>query len=82
MHKPKRGPGRSWIYPRSVDDLQECDLKMMEEYIGIRWQTIAVYLATRPILNKCRQGKQKRGAVPRLWWSEQPMYLDVKDTFG
>jgi hypothetical protein len=46
MHKPKRGPGRTWIYPRSVDVLQECGPKTMEEYIGIRWQTIAVYMAT------------------------------------
>jgi hypothetical protein len=35
MHKPKPGPGRTWIYPRSMDVLQECGLKTMEEYIGI-----------------------------------------------
>jgi hypothetical protein len=80
--KPKWGPGRTWIYPQSVDVLQECGLKTMEEYIGIRQQKIAVYVATRPILIKCRQGKQKRGAVPRLWWWELPMDLDVKNTFG
>jgi hypothetical protein len=82
MHEPKQGPGRTWVYPRSVDVLQECGLKTKEEYIGIRRQTIKVYVTTRPILNKCRQGKQKRGAVPRLWWWEQPMDLDVEDTFG
>jgi hypothetical protein len=68
MHKPKRGPGMTWVYPRSVDVFQECGLKTIEEYIGIRWQMIAVDVATHPILNKCRQGKQKRGAVPCLWW--------------
>jgi hypothetical protein len=57
MHKPKRGLGRTWIYPHLVGVLQECGLKTMEEYIGIRWQTIAVYVATRPILTKCRQGE-------------------------
>jgi hypothetical protein len=82
MHKPKWGPRRVWIYPRLVDVLQECGMKTMEEYIGIRWQMIAVNLAICPILNKCRQGKQKRGAVPRLWWWEQPMDLDVNNTFG
>jgi hypothetical protein len=82
MHKLKRGPGRTWIYPRSVDVLQECNLNTIEEYISIRRQMIAVFVATCPILNKCRQVKQKRGAVPRLWWWEQPMDLDVKDTFG
>jgi hypothetical protein len=82
MHKPKRGPGRTWIYPQSVDVLQECSLKTMEEYIGIRQQMTVVYVATRLILNKCRQGKQKRGAVPCLWWWEQPMDLDIKNRFG
>ena len=82
MHKPKRGLGRTWIYPRSVDVLQECGLKTIEKYIGIRWQTIAVYVVTRPILKECRQGERKRGAVPRLWWWEQPMDLDVEGTFG
>jgi hypothetical protein len=82
MHKQKRGPGRTWIYPRLVNVLQECGLKTMEEYIGIRRQTIAVYVATHPILNECRQGEQKRGAVLHLWWWEQPMNMDVKDTFG
>ncbi len=81
MHKPKQGPGRTWIYPRSVDVLQECGLKTIEEYIFIRWQMIVVYVATRPIVNKCSQGEQKRGAVPRLWWWEQPMDLDIEDTF-
>jgi hypothetical protein len=65
-----------------VDVLQECGLKTIEEYIGIRQQMIVVYVAARLILNECRQGKQKRGAVPRLWWWEQPMDLDVEDTFG
>jgi hypothetical protein len=82
MHKPKQGPGRTWIYPRSVDVFQECGLKTMEEYIGIRQQMIAVYVATRLILNECRQGERKRGAVPNLWWWEQPMDLDAKNTFG
>jgi hypothetical protein len=82
MHKPKRGSGRTWIYPWSVDVLQECGLKTMEEYITIIWQTIAVYVVTHSTLNKCRKGQQKRGAVSCLWWWEQPMDLDVVDTFG
>jgi hypothetical protein len=54
----------------------------MEEYIGIRQKTIAVYVATCWILTKCRQSEQKRGVVPRLWWWEQPMDLDIENTFG
>jgi hypothetical protein len=36
MHKQKQGPGRIWIYPRPVDVLQECGMKTIEEYKGIR----------------------------------------------
>ncbi len=62
--------------------MKECGLKTMEEYILICRQTIAVYVATRPILYECRQGKRKRGAIPRRWWWEQPMDLDVHDAIG
>jgi hypothetical protein len=62
MHKPKRGPGRTWIFPQSVDVFQECGLKTMEEYIAIRRQTIAVYVATHPILNKMQTGQEKEGS--------------------
>jgi hypothetical protein len=67
-HKPRRGPGHGWIYPKSKDVLEECGMSTLEEYITICRQTIAVYVATRPILTECRQGKRKRGAVPHRWW--------------
>jgi hypothetical protein len=75
-HKPKRGPGNVWIYPRSEDVLKECGMKTMEEYIAIRRQTIATYVATCPIFTECRRGERKRGAVPHQWWWELPMDLD------
>jgi len=46
-------------------------MKTMEEYIAIRRQTVATYVATRPILAECQRGERKRGAV----W-ELPMDLD------
>ncbi len=78
-NRPMRGPNREWIYPRSEDVLKECGMKTMEEYILACRQMITVYLATRPILDKCRRGKRKRGAIPRRWWWEQPMDLDIHD---
>ena len=53
-----------WIYPKSEDVLEECGLRTVAEYIETRRQTIAMYVATRPILDECRQGEWKRGAVP------------------
>ena len=77
-HKPRRGPVNRWIYPKSKDVLEECGMSTLEEY----QQTIAVYVATRPILIECRQGERKRGAVPHRWWWEQQMDLDVSDAIG
>ncbi len=63
-HKPRKGPGNTWSYPKSKDVLEECGMSTMEEYIAVQGQTIAVYVVTRPILHECRQGERKRGAVP------------------
>jgi len=81
-HKPRRGPGNRWIYLKSTDVLEECGMSTLEEYITVRRQMIAVYVATRPILMECRQGERKRGAVPHRWWWEQQMDLDVSDAIG
>jgi hypothetical protein len=77
-NKPKRSPWNEWVYPRLEDVLKECGT-MIEEYIQILRQMIAVYVATRPIFDKCRQGERKREAVPHRWWWDQPMDLDVPD---
>jgi hypothetical protein len=81
-HKPRRGLGNRWIYPKSTDVLEECGMSTLEEYITVRQQTIAVYVATGPILVECRQGERKRGAVPHRWWWEQQMDLNVSDAIG
>jgi hypothetical protein len=78
-HKPRQGPRKEWVYLKSEDVLKECRMKTIAEYIQIRRQTIAVYVATRPILQECRQGEQQRGVVPHRWWWEQPMDLDIPD---
>ncbi len=72
IHKPKWGPRREWIYPQSEDVLQECKMKTMEEYIQVHWQMIVVYIATRLILDKFRQGEQRRGAVPAVGGGNSP----------
>jgi hypothetical protein len=81
-HKLRRGPRHSWIYPKLKDVLEECGMSTLVEYITVCWQTIMVYVATRPVLTECRQGEQKRGAVPHRWWWEQQMDLDVNNAIG
>jgi len=79
VHRPKKGAHGLWQYPKSADVLEECGMHSIAEYIQIRRQTIAVYVANRPILETCRQGNRQRGSMPRQWWWEQPMELDGID---
>jgi len=68
--------------PKSEDVLEECGLRTIGEYINLCRQTIAVYVATCPILDDCMQGERKRGAIPRRRWWEQKMDLDAADATG
>ena len=36
-HKPRRGPVNRWIYPKSKDVLEECEMSTLEEYIRAGW---------------------------------------------
>ena len=54
-HTPRRHRGSTWHYPPIADTLQIAKLYPMEEYIRQRQDTLAVYLATRPILTLCHQ---------------------------
>ncbi len=78
-HKPRRGPGQAWIYPRSTDVLNECGMGTIAHYIGIRRNTILKYLVNCPIYEACKAGERKRGSAPRQWWWEQPMNLNDED---
>jgi hypothetical protein len=53
VHRPTKGVHGLWQYPKSVDVLKECGMRPIAEYILVRRQTIAVYVADRPILEAC-----------------------------
>jgi hypothetical protein len=52
---------------------------MVQHYIDVQCTTIAAYIATRPILEECQWGERRRGSMPRQWWWELVMDLDVGD---
>jgi hypothetical protein len=81
-HRPVQGTNGVWIYPSSKDVLKECGLHTIEEYICKRWDTIAIYVATQPILEACQLGEWQRGSMPRKWWWEQPMMFGNKAATG
>ena len=76
-HKPRKGLFGNWIYPSTKDVLEECGLHSMKEYITTRRATIAMYVVNRPIFRECQEGERRRGSMPRRWWWEQELGLDV-----
>jgi hypothetical protein len=81
-HLPKKGANREWVYLKTVDILEECGMVTVAAYIQSCCQTIAMYMATRPVFEACMKGKRRQGLMPRQWWWEQPMCLDAIDATG
>ena len=77
VHKPRKGLFGNWIYPSTKDVLKECGLHSVKEYINTRRATIAMYVVNRPIFRECQEGERRRGSMPRRWWWEQELGLDV-----
>ena len=58
-HQPRRGANNVWVYPKSADVLEECRTNTISKYIEAHRQTIATYVATRPIFTACVEGKRR-----------------------
>ncbi len=78
VHKPRRGADRIWSYPPSADVLEEVGLRPMEEYIRRRHNTIAKWIATRPVFWTCWEGERLPGAPRHQFWWEQEFDLDLE----
>jgi hypothetical protein len=74
--QPARNPDGTWTYPSSKDVLKAVGLKTIDEYIGVRRETIARFIVDRPIFALCREGGRRRGSATRTFWWEQPLTLD------
>jgi hypothetical protein len=58
-HQPKRGANGVWVYPKTADVLEECGMTTITVYTQSHRQTIAMYVAMRPIFKACLQGKRR-----------------------
>jgi hypothetical protein len=81
-HQPKRGANGVWVYPKTVDVMEEWGMAIIAVYIQSCRQMIAMYVATSPIFTACLEGKWRQGLMPRQWWWEQPMCLDAINATG
>ena len=57
--------------------MAEAGLQEVENYVSRRQNTVAKYIATRPIMELCLSGKQRTGPrVAMLWWEQEDMDLE------
>ena len=82
VNTPQQKSDRTWEYPDGDAVLEEVGLRSIESYIEKRWNTIAEFVATRPILEFCRGAGRKRGSQPHCLWWEHPMDLDAEEADG
>ena len=67
--KPQNGRDGRWFYPPTEDAMAEAGLQEVETYVSCRQNTVAQYIATRPITDLCMVAKQSPGQrVEMRWW--------------
>ena len=70
---PKHQQGGTWVYPPIGAALAMVGLDDIRVYITLLQNTVAHYIATRPIMDFCMAAEQKPGlCLSRLWW-DQPL---------
>ena len=75
--QPRHGRDREWYYPALARALKEAGIVRIRTSILRRQNTVAQFIATRPILDLCEKAKIHPGArVPRRWWEQ--MGIDWK----
>ena len=57
--------------------MAEAGLNEVETYSSCRQNTVAKYIATRPIMDLCLAAKQRPGPRVKIrWWEQDGIYLD------
>ena len=69
----------TWVRGDMEEVYKLTSLRPIEEYLQKRQNTIAEYVATRPIYHLCRESSRKRGSMDsrRIHWWTQPLVRDI-----
>ena len=69
--QPHRGRDGQWFYPSLAGAMKEAEIVRIWTSILRRQNTVAQFIATRPILDLCKGSVRRPGArVPRRWWEQ------------
>ena len=66
--QPRRGRDGKWFYPSLGGDMKEAGLSNVRTSINRRKNTVAKYIATRPLLDLCEGAKHREGAWVTMRW--------------
>ena len=71
--QPRRGWDGKWYYPSLSGAMKEEGFTKIRKSITNRNNTVAQYIATRPMLDLCERKKQRGGGarVSRRWWEQK-----------
>ena len=69
--QPRQRRDRKWFYPYLAEALKEVGVVRVRTSILRRQNTVAQFIATRPILGLCEVAERRQGTrVPRIWWEQ------------
>ena len=69
--QPRRGNDGKWFYPSLAGSLKEAGVVRVRTSILRRQNTVAQFIATRPIMGLCEVAERRRGTrVPQRWWEQ------------
>ena len=72
---PRRGRDGNWVYPSLAGALKEAGDVRSRTSVLWRQNTVAQFIATRPILGLCEVAERRRGTrVPQRWWEQSGIY--------
>ena len=75
--QPRRRGDGSWEYPSLEEEMMEAGFKGIRKYVTRRQNTVAQYIATRPILDLCERSALRPGAwVYPQWWEQDGLDLE------
>ena len=69
--QPCRGRDGKWFYPSLAGAIKEAGVVRARTSVLRRQNTVAQFVATRPIFGLCKVAERRRGTrVPQRWWEQ------------
>ena len=66
-----------WVYPPLEDVMAEAGLQEVDAYVYRRQNTVAQFIATRPIMDLCLAVEHRTGSrVAKQWWEQDSLDLE------